>query len=683
MNPLITINILTYNRKEELRVTLNKVINQQYKNIEIIVVDNASTDSTSEMMVLEFPSVRYIRLDKNIGISGWNEGFKNANGDYILVLDDDSYPEDNALKDGIVWFSKNKKLGILAYNIHNSRTHASETECLFKQSGTFTGCGALISRELIGRIGYFNERIFLYLHELDFSIRCREAGYEILYDDSLIVIHNQSLSARDKKKEDPFRSEYRYYYYFLGYATILLQHFSLASILKYFPKLIINKLIIALAYGYLRTFFKGFFKIAGKIPSDIKNRKPVRKLVQSSYQNGNIALIDRDFFPGFTRQKLDYSVKNSLSLGIFYILKLLFSTKGRTKKSEKPGLIFFNLGGIGDQVIASVIFSNESELLSSYRVYYCFNEENRNYFADYNGNIELISVDRHRYRKNILYRLKTITGLRKISYYYSVNISVNHRMLQHELTLFCGAAFKVNLDLEPWFYLEIINSYIKKQYNAIENIPGVFFYKIAAFLEKYCSLKPQKRLSCYIGEHSMIEADRLLTTNPLYNEKKKIISFGIFASVRVKEWDIDRFCEIMKMYAKSYNIVLLGSADDSSRITEEISRQYGIINLCGNSTIVQSAAIIKRSDLYIGLDSGLTHIAAALNTPSIALIGGGAQNIYYPYLLTNNTKYLYYNMSCFGCGWFCTKETNFCIRKISETDVTRTIAEMLIQQGNG
>ncbi|RJP62305.1 MAG: glycosyltransferase, partial [Ignavibacteriales bacterium] len=68
--PLVTVNILSYNRKDELRNTLKKVYEQDYKNIEIIVVDNASSDGTHEMVKSEFPEVKLIQLEKNIGIAG-------------------------------------------------------------------------------------------------------------------------------------------------------------------------------------------------------------------------------------------------------------------------------------------------------------------------------------------------------------------------------------------------------------------------------------------------------------------------------------------------------------------------------------------------------------------------------------------------------------------------------------
>ena len=57
-NPLVTVNILSFNRKDELRITLTKVFEQDYKNIEVIVVDNASTEVSPEMVEKEFCGVK-------------------------------------------------------------------------------------------------------------------------------------------------------------------------------------------------------------------------------------------------------------------------------------------------------------------------------------------------------------------------------------------------------------------------------------------------------------------------------------------------------------------------------------------------------------------------------------------------------------------------------------------------
>ena len=72
VEPLVTVNILSYNRKDDLRNTLTKVFEQDYKIIEVIVVDNASSDGSCEMVESEFPQVKLIRLKEIIGIAGWN-----------------------------------------------------------------------------------------------------------------------------------------------------------------------------------------------------------------------------------------------------------------------------------------------------------------------------------------------------------------------------------------------------------------------------------------------------------------------------------------------------------------------------------------------------------------------------------------------------------------------------------
>ena len=141
-DPLVTVNILSFNRKDELRNTLSKVFEQDYKHIEVIVVDNASSDGSPEMVEKEFPAVNLIRLNKNIGIAGWNEGFRIAKGEYVLVLDDDSYPDRNTISNGIKSFNNSGQLGIIAFNIYNNRLQNYETIDFQTRPRFFVGCGA-------------------------------------------------------------------------------------------------------------------------------------------------------------------------------------------------------------------------------------------------------------------------------------------------------------------------------------------------------------------------------------------------------------------------------------------------------------------------------------------------------------------------------------------------------------
>ncbi|MBT6357215.1 MAG: glycosyltransferase, partial [Chloroflexi bacterium] len=110
-NILISFIIATRDRKNDLKKCLQSIYDQNYKNIEIIVVDNDSSDSSFNMVSCGFPEVKLINLDRNIGCPGGrNIGFLNSSGDILFFLDDDSKISKNAALNVINLFSEDKKL---------------------------------------------------------------------------------------------------------------------------------------------------------------------------------------------------------------------------------------------------------------------------------------------------------------------------------------------------------------------------------------------------------------------------------------------------------------------------------------------------------------------------------------------------------------------------------------------
>ncbi|MDT3697256.1 MAG: glycosyltransferase family 2 protein [Ignavibacterium sp.] len=315
--PLVTVNILSFNRKDELRNTLTKVYEQDYKNIEVIVVDNSSSDGSAEMVKNEFPSVRLIQMEKNVGIAGWNEGFKVAKGEYVLVLDDDSYPDRNALLQVVNILLEKNKVGIVALNIFDKSRNIYETKDFSPPFKDFIGCGVLIRKSCIDEIGGFDNRFFIYAHETDFSIRLLNAGYLIDYCDEAIAYHRNLVAAGSK----PAFSKYRFVYQSLSYVKLINKYLQPEQIKKYKRKLLLNRFLVALYFCMLKDFIKLLKLISKELPDN--QRVFINQEIISLY-NFNVEIFSRYYF----NRLFQYQPRKYYP---FLYLKTLFSPLARKK----------------------------------------------------------------------------------------------------------------------------------------------------------------------------------------------------------------------------------------------------------------------------------------------------------------------------------------------------------------
>ncbi len=192
--PKVSIVILGYNRKDDIREVLNHLREQTYTDFETIVVDNASTDSSVEMIESDFAEVRLIRLGKNYGIPAYNKGFEIAIGEIIITLNNDSYPATDTIKKIVDIFDTYPRLGILQGRIINVSTRTlfyPPNEALRKKTTQcdFVVAGAAIRKEIFNKIGYFPKSVFLFGAEHDLSLRALSARYKIKYFDEVIFYH--------------------------------------------------------------------------------------------------------------------------------------------------------------------------------------------------------------------------------------------------------------------------------------------------------------------------------------------------------------------------------------------------------------------------------------------------------------------------------------------------------------
>ena len=120
-NPLVSIIIVTWNRKDDVLESVRSVYVQDYPEFEVIVVDNASTDGTAEALREAYPQVRVIELGQNVGASGGrNYGIEVAGGEIIFTLDSDASLQKDTLERVVRKLKEEPDVGILSCKFINS-----------------------------------------------------------------------------------------------------------------------------------------------------------------------------------------------------------------------------------------------------------------------------------------------------------------------------------------------------------------------------------------------------------------------------------------------------------------------------------------------------------------------------------------------------------------------------------
>lgn len=203
-NKLISIVIVTHNRKKELLECLDSCIQSSSDSVEIILVDNASKPHVFTWLPKKYSHVKLITNHLNFGAAeGRNIGFRQATGKYILFMDDDAVADKQMISNLVEAFKKGKKAGIIQPLIYDKKGKnllqgaGHDINMLtgrIKAWGAgevdrgqydglrnipMAGCIWMVKREVFEKIGDYDKEYFIPYEDSDFSTRARKAGYEI------------------------------------------------------------------------------------------------------------------------------------------------------------------------------------------------------------------------------------------------------------------------------------------------------------------------------------------------------------------------------------------------------------------------------------------------------------------------------------------------------------------------
>jgi len=223
--PLVSVIVVTYNGRQHLADCLNSLRTQEpltASQVEVIVVDNGSTDGTVEFLKQSYHWVHVIALSRNVGFAaGNNAGISVSRGKYIALLNNDATAQPGWLAAMLRAVEASPNIGGVACNIrfrHDPRLINSTGLVLYRDGRggdrgfrqrdegqfdaaeeVFGPCGAamLLRRDMIDDVGDFDERLFMYYEDLDLAWRARLRGWRFIYEPRAVAHHVHCASAAE------------------------------------------------------------------------------------------------------------------------------------------------------------------------------------------------------------------------------------------------------------------------------------------------------------------------------------------------------------------------------------------------------------------------------------------------------------------------------------------------------
>jgi len=268
-SPLISVVVLNWNGQQVVEKCLKSLHEQTYDPLELIVVDNASTDGSAKLVKNGFPEVKLIVNKTNLGFGGGNNvGIKASQGRYIMMLNNDTRLDPHCIEELRRCIEENDRYGACASKIlleygdnlidaagivicpdglsigrgrlEKGDRYDEEVEVFFASD-----CACLYRREMLEDIGLYDEDFFAYADETDMGWRAQLAGWKCIYNPKAVVYHFHSASAGTYS---PFKA-------------YLVERNRIWVALKSFPILL---LVLGQFYTFWRYLLQAYGAFAGK-----------------------------------------------------------------------------------------------------------------------------------------------------------------------------------------------------------------------------------------------------------------------------------------------------------------------------------------------------------------------------------------------------------------------------------
>ena len=263
LEPKVSIIIVSYNHRDNLGSCLSSILEQCYRNYEVLVVDNGSHDGSADYVEGKFPGVQVIRCERNWGFGAANNlGASQASGDILVFLNPDTIVTPRSLKSLQATVAAGSQPCLVSpkilfadyspptiYTCGNHVSYSGLTFCRgwgqrvdkFIDSETIpaiSGTCFAVKREVFESLGGFDDLFFLYLEDTDLSWRGKLAGLECKLASESVIYHQYGLRFTPQKSYYLERNRY----------VLLIKNLAASTFVAMLPLLLFAEVIV---WGYL------------------------------------------------------------------------------------------------------------------------------------------------------------------------------------------------------------------------------------------------------------------------------------------------------------------------------------------------------------------------------------------------------------------------------------------------